>query len=223
MGQSKNHPPCVQFAAVFSSDPGLLAACWERLESLWGPIADQSDAWDFVESEYYHATMGRGLKKQLAVFRDPYDPAQLWEHKLLGNRLEWELPEATGFHGPGNGENETSLGVAPSLDVTRVPQQALVQVQRPINIDPGYLSLTKLVLASTKNREHRIYLREGIYAEVTLAYRDQAWQTMPWTYADYQRADVRAFLAAARRRFAASIAARAPLPSGTRTEEEPHV
>ena len=217
MGQSKHHPPCVQFAAVFSSEPGLLDACWTQLESLWGPIADLSTAWDFVESEYYHATMGRGLKKQLAVFRDPYDPAQLWEHKLLGNRLERELPESSGFHGDGKGKNGACKGEPGT------PQPALGRALRPINIDPGFLSLTKLVLASTKNREHRIYLREGIYAEVTLAFRDQAWQTMPWTYSDYQRADVRDFLAAARRRFAASIAVRSPAPGRIRNEGEPHV
>ncbi|MFM9062862.1 MAG: DUF4416 family protein, partial [Pirellula sp.] len=66
-------------------------------------------------------------------------------------------------------------------------------------------SMTKLVLASTKNREHRIYLREGIYAEVTLAFRDQTWMAMPWTYADYQRSDVLEFLTLARRGFTQSL------------------
>jgi hypothetical protein len=73
--------------------------------------------------------------------------------------------------------------------------------KRLVNIDPGYLSMTKLVLASTKNREHRIYLRDGIYAEVTLAFRDQTWMRMPWTYADYQRSEVLEFLTLARRGF----------------------
>jgi hypothetical protein len=74
-----------------------------------------------------------------------------------------------------------------------------------VNIDPGYLSMTKLVLASTKNREHRIYLQGGIYAEVTLAFRDQAWMSMPWTYADYQRSDVLEFLTQARKGFMQSV------------------
>jgi hypothetical protein len=56
---------------------------------------------------------------------------------------------------------------------------------RRINLDPGYLSGAKLVLASTKNHSHRIYLAQGIYAEVTLIYRGGAFGTLPWTYPDY--------------------------------------
>ncbi len=43
----------------------------------------------------------------------------------------------------------------------------------------------KLILASTKNHAHRIYLSNGIYAELTLQYRDKRWQKLPWTYPDY--------------------------------------
>jgi hypothetical protein len=182
-------------AAIFSAKADWIREGWLRLEAVWGPIADLSEAFDFVESEYYHRTMGPGLKKQLAVFRSPYDPSELPADKLFTNDLERSWPDRSQ---PGCREPRAALA-EPVFDPT---------LQRPINIDPGYMSLTKLVLASTKNREHRIYLREGIYAEVTLAYRDQAWQSMPWTYADYQRADVRGFLARARRRFSANIAAR---------------
>jgi hypothetical protein len=49
------------------------------------------------------------------------------------------------------------------------------------------------VLASTKDHAHRIYLADGIYAEVTLAFRGGAWQPLDWTYPDYRRADFQAF------------------------------
>lgn len=58
--------------------------------------------------------------------------------------------------------------------------------KRVINIDPGYLDLSKLVLASTKDFSHRMYLRNGIYAEVTCIYEHGAFQTFPWTYPDYK-------------------------------------
>jgi hypothetical protein len=64
---------------------------------------------------------------------------------------------------------------------------------RPLNLDPGYLTLAKLVLASTKDHAHRIYLADGIFAEVTLAFRRGAWQPHDWTYPDYCRADFHAF------------------------------
>lgn len=58
--------------------------------------------------------------------------------------------------------------------------------RRSINIDPGYLSESKLVLASTKNFYHRVYLKEGIYAEVTLYFKEGTFQSLPWTYPDYK-------------------------------------
>lgn len=60
---------------------------------------------------------------------------------------------------------------------------------RLINIDPGYLNLSKLVLASTKDYKHRIYLNKGIYAEVTLFYQNKAFQYWEWTYPDYKTAE----------------------------------
>lgn len=57
---------------------------------------------------------------------------------------------------------------------------------RTINIDPGYLDYSKLLLASTKDYRHRIYLNQGIYAEVTLFYKDKTFQPWEWTYPDYK-------------------------------------
>ena len=57
--------------------------------------------------------------------------------------------------------------------------------RRQVNLDPGYLETSKLVLASTKNFSHRIYINQGIYAEVTLQYADGKFRSLPWTYPDY--------------------------------------
>ncbi|MDD5084573.1 MAG: DUF4416 family protein [Candidatus Omnitrophica bacterium] len=57
---------------------------------------------------------------------------------------------------------------------------------RCVNIDPGYLTLSKLVLASTKNYFHRIYIRKDIYAEVTLRYIKDSYEGFEWTYPDYK-------------------------------------
>lgn len=70
---------------------------------------------------------------------------------------------------------------------------------RPLNIDPGYLTLSKVVLASTKDHTHRILLRNGIYGEVTLAYRGKEFQFMEWTYPDYRRRDYLEFFLKMRR------------------------
>ena len=59
--------------------------------------------------------------------------------------------------------------------------------KRAVNIDPGYLNLAKVVLATTKNFQHRIYLRNGIYSEVTLRWRRGSFSEWEWTYKDYKR------------------------------------
>lgn len=59
---------------------------------------------------------------------------------------------------------------------------------RLVNIDPGYLAPGKLVLASTKDHEQRIYLRDGIFAEVTLHIRGGKFCRWDWTYPDYAQA-----------------------------------
>ncbi len=60
--------------------------------------------------------------------------------------------------------------------------------RRRINLDPGYLEAAKLVLATTKNHQHRIYLGKGIYGEVTLRYTKKSFQPWEWTYPDYRSA-----------------------------------
>jgi hypothetical protein len=61
--------------------------------------------------------------------------------------------------------------------------------RRSINIDPGYLNEAHLVLTSTKDFYHRLYLGKGVFAEVTLYYAHRQFQDLPWTYPDYRTPD----------------------------------
>jgi len=65
--------------------------------------------------------------------------------------------------------------------------------KRWANLDPGYLTPAKVVLATTKDYAHRLYLNRGIYAEVTLIYRDGRFEVLPWTYPDYRSGDYQPF------------------------------
>lgn len=60
---------------------------------------------------------------------------------------------------------------------------------RLINIDPGYMDMAKLILASTKDYKHRIYLNKGIYGEITLFYQNKTFTPWEWTYPDYKSPD----------------------------------
>ncbi len=75
---------------------------------------------------------------------------------------------------------------------------ALPGGKRRVNLDPGYITMAKVVLATTKDFSHRVYLRDGIYAEVTLSAKGGAFQPHPWTYPDFKQESVRQFLWGAR-------------------------
>jgi hypothetical protein len=62
--------------------------------------------------------------------------------------------------------------------------------RRRVNIDPGYIARAHLLLATGKGYSHRPYLRDGIYADLTLIYRSRAFQSLPWTYPDYAGGDM---------------------------------
>jgi hypothetical protein len=113
--------------------------------------------------------MGPGLRKQFLVFSRLVDPDSLAEAKLGSNALEEEF---------------AALGIFPE--------------PRPLNLDPGHLSLGKFLLATTKDQAHRIYLGQGIFAEVTLRFQDGFFEPWPWTYADYREPAACAFLGQAR-------------------------
>jgi len=164
MGEAQFHKPVLLITAAFSRHHDALAWGRARAERDWGPVALESETFAFEETSFYEATMGSGLKKVLWAFERLVSPTQLVDFKLLAN--DWED------------------------EFRRSHEHAEL---RPLNLDPGYLTEAKLVLATTKDRDHRLYLDRGIFAEVTLHYHRRVWQARPWTYPDYQRPDYHSF------------------------------
>ena len=169
MGEISSSSSVLLILAAVSRYDDAFAWTSETTSSAWSEIAIESDRFNFAETDYYEASMGSGLKKQFFAYEQLMDPSALADIKRQTN--DWEQ----GF-----------------------AQTDTFDVARPLNLDPGYITLGKLVLASTKDHSHRIYLRDGIYAEVTLHYRSKAWQVSPWTYPDYQREDFQAFFSQCR-------------------------
>jgi Domain of unknown function (DUF4416) len=158
------HPPALLVLAAFTRYPEAIEWARKTAEDAWGPVALHSELFDHRETNYYEKAMGTDLKKTFFAFESLIDPSELVECKETSN--QWEL-------------DYQKLGLHPE--------------PRPLNLDPGYLTEAKLILASTKDRDHRIYLGRGIYAENTLYYHHGAWRPRPWTYPDYQRADYHQF------------------------------
>ena len=76
---------------------------------------------------------------------------------------------------------------------------------RAVNIDPGYLLLERLVLATGKNFSHRIYIGESIYADLTLVYRKGRFESLPWTFPDYAGQRIQTFLKRVRAKYAMDL------------------
>jgi hypothetical protein len=184
MGQVHLPPPVLLVIAAFSRHEEALRWAEEKLSACFGSIARTSSDFSFHQTRYYERSMGPGLRKRFLIFQDLIPADQLAEIKLRTNELEQELALSKDWPEP-----------------------------RPLNLDPGILSLGKFMLATTKDQAHRIYLRDGIYAEVTLRFQDQALQPWPWTYADYRQPEVLAFLAEARGYYRQRLASGTSPPS----------
>lgn len=156
MGNASSHKRVLSIMAAFSQSDQALEWGRRQAEQHWGPVHLASDVFSFDYTTYYEKSMGPHLKKVLWAFERLIDPPELVARKHQANR--WEAEYA----------NESQIAV-----------------DRPLNLDPGYLTEAKLVLATTKDRDHRIYLDQGIFAEVTLHYQRGSWRTRDWTYADY--------------------------------------
>jgi len=90
-------------------------------------------------------------------------------------------------------------------ETNRIEDQYALNEKRLVNIDPGYLALERFVLASGKNFTHRIYIGQGIYADLTLIYQRGTFEKLPWTYPDYADQPVLAFLEKVRNKYTVDL------------------
>lgn len=147
---------------MLSNVTSLFEMAETRLKRKFGPVELKSPVLPFNYTDYYEKEIGRDIKRQFLSFQRLIDPGALADIKLFTNRLEESCRDR-------------------ALALSREDSPG-----RPINLDPGYLASSKLVLASTKDYYHRIYLGKGIYAEVTLRYVKGGFEPLPWTYPDYR-------------------------------------
>ena len=169
MGAIVPPTPVKLIVGMLSRREELLSAAAERLAREYGPIDLRSEVSGFDATDYYAAEMGTGLLRQFLAFERLISPERIVAIKRRTNELEAALA-AENPDGP----------------------------PRPVNLDPGYVAESKLVLASTKDYAHRIYLGEGIYAEVTLRWARGGWRSGEHTFPDYAGGAYDGFLTQAR-------------------------
>ncbi len=175
MGEIKPPRPMKLIVGMLARKPEWFDAAERLLEDAFGPIDLRSDPVPFDFTDYYTPEMGPRLLRKFVTHAELVPPDQLAPIKVRTNAMEERLAAELG-----------------------------AEVKRPVNLDPGLLDGSKLVLASTKNHAHRIYLAQGIYAEITLTYRGGAFIPTPWTYPDYRTEPYLAFFARARRLYLAA-------------------
>lgn len=170
MGQIKSAPQGHLFVSIMSENAEMQSAALEKLTTRFGEIIGQGPLFAVNEfTDYYESEFGSNLNKQFFVFRQPIDLENAHCIKVWTNELEADFADHTSG-----------------------------QPRRRINLDPGYLEPSKLVLFSTKNFSHRVYCGDGIFGEVTLIYERGKFKILPWTYPDYYWEESLKFLMAMR-------------------------
>ncbi|UCB56761.1 MAG: DUF4416 family protein [Candidatus Omnitrophota bacterium] len=158
MAEAIKPSPVKLIIGAIFASEGILIKARQRLERKFGPVDFQSPAIPFDFTDYYRQEMGPNLTRRFFSFQRLIKPDELAAIKLYTNRLEAQFSR----------RQEKS--------------------SRSINLDPGYISQAKLVLASCKNYYHRIYLGKGVFAEIALYFQEGSFKFHPWTYPDYKSA-----------------------------------
>lgn len=155
---------------ILAADARCMAAGRQTILDQFGEADFISDEWQFRETDYYRKETGENILRQFVTFGRLISPGELADIKHRTNAME-----------------------------ERLAGELSAAVPRPVNIDPGYIEPSKLVLASTKNFSHRIYIGCKMWAEVTLIYSN-GWTVLPWTYPDYRLKRYHEFFDRARER-----------------------
>lgn len=174
MWDIQNVQPVKLIVGILASDASVLEVSRTVLTDAYGRADFVSEVYPFDMTKYYVDEAGPAMVRQFLAFETLIDPGRLAAIKHQTNQMEQEL--------------------AASLD-TPFP--------RPANLDPGYLEPSKLLLASTKNFAHRIYIGDRMYAEVTLTYNKGQWESFPFTFPDFKSGRYNDFLSDVRRRIVA--------------------
>jgi hypothetical protein len=150
--------PVKLIIGILAADHKCVYTAADILADKFGRIDFTSDIWPFDKTDYYRDQTGSRILRQFISIERLIDPGKLAKIKHKTNRLEQKLAKTLALPLP-----------------------------RPVNLDPGIIEPSKLVLATTKNYSHRIYIGRKMYAEVTLIFDKGRWQTMNHTYPDYRQ------------------------------------
>ena len=171
MAEARPFAPVKIVCGLISGREDFFREAEERLQTLYGPVDARSPAFDFDLTDYYQKQMGQHLKRLFLGFERLTDPASLSEIKLRTNELEDEIRARAG------------------------------EDFRVINIDPGILTSSALIMATAKDFSHRIPLQRGVYGHLELLFTKKSAKPLDWTYPDFRRDGYQVFFLEIRSRY----------------------
>ncbi|HPW18167.1 MAG TPA: DUF4416 family protein [Candidatus Aminicenantes bacterium] len=163
MAQPREFAPVKLICGVIYRESPLYEEVKARLEAEWGRADSESPAFPFDLTGYYEDEMGGDLLRRFLSFETLVPPESLPAAKLWAIELEAMVRQGRGVTG------------------------------RPVNIDPGYLTASAVVMATAKDFAHRIPLARGIYAHLECLFTRTGVRTLDWTYPDLRREPPQAY------------------------------
>ena len=163
--------PVKLIIGILAADEDALKAALDACIAEFGKTDLVSEVFPFDKTDYYSDQSGTSILRQFVTIEKLIEPGRLAQIKHKTNQIEQAIAEGINSPWP-----------------------------RPVNLDPGYLEPSKLVLASTKNFAHRIYIGDNMYAEITLRFDKGKWADYTHTFPDYKDRRYHNFLSRARER-----------------------
>ncbi len=175
MGEPFLHIPVKLITGLLSPKLSGFTDARTYLEKKFGQIDNESRVFNFSCTSYYEKEFGGDLKRKFFSFKKLARLNGNYRVKLYTNSVEKKLAKK-------------KSATIDSVDLNRISggQYGRALPGRTVNIDPGYVSLSKMVLFTTKNRSHRIYIDGGIYADLEFQFVKKSFRALPWTYPDYR-------------------------------------
>ncbi len=171
MAEAKPFVPVKLICGLISGKNDVLLVAEKALVRDFGPVESVSESYPFDLIDYYEKEMGRPLSRRFLSFEPLVLPDDLSRIKLRTNRMEAELQE-------------------------------LFQTEsRIVNIDPGCLRGSSLVMGTAKNFAHRIPIGGGIYAHLELLFGKDSVKALEWTYPDFKSPRYHGWLLQVRKRY----------------------
>ena len=176
MWEIKKPDPVKLIVGILAADDECLRLAREAVIAKFGAADMVSEAFPFTQTSYYKDEAGENILRQFVSFQKLIDPGELATIKIRSNKLEEKLAK-----------------------------MADTDLPRPINLDPGIVEPSKLILASTKNFSHRIYIGDNMYAELTLSYCKGVWNSFSYTFPDFKEDRYHGFLSSVREKLVSQL------------------